>query len=359
MPAGLRGSTVKVPSRRCPSAQVVQAAAAVGRAEPDAVVADVDGQPVGRRSHVDLGGRRPRVPGDVGERLADHGEQVLADVVADRVDQAGEPDRGFEAEAGVDRSPRPAGAPAAPAPGSRKLLELEDLVRIWRIVASRSSIVAEDRSAARPARGPATLCSEARPRRVAGSRGRAGRRRCGRDRRASTARCCSARASASSSASAAWLAKLAAMSTSSAVNAGRPRRRAAHSTPCILPGRAAEPPAPARGRMPARGRASAASRSSRSGRPGGEDLSGQRTARSADACRPGVRGGADGDLDAQLVRVRPGSTTVTRSASAISPAGPGDELQRVAGVLRLGRQQPPGDRRRWLAATRRGSVADS
>ena len=78
-------------------AQVGQAAAARGVADADAVVADVEGDPVVVGGEVDVGGVGAGVPGDVAQRLAQHGEQIVADVRSGKgVEQAGEADGGVE-----------------------------------------------------------------------------------------------------------------------------------------------------------------------------------------------------------------------------------------------------------------------
>ena len=101
------------------------------------------------------------------------------------------------------------------------------------MVRSRSATVAWIRSVARPGPSkPARACSDSP---AANSRWMTWSCRSAAIRWRSwsiAVRCCSARASASSIATAAWLANPAAMSTSSAANPGRPRTRAAVSTPC-------------------------------------------------------------------------------------------------------------------------------
>ena len=109
------------------AAQVGQSAAPGGGAQPDPVVADLQGDPVGGGGEVDLDGAGVRVAGDVAQRLAQHRHQVVGEVVGQGVEQAGEPQRGVESQrvrllGGHVEQPgaQPAGG------GLRGLLQLED-----------------------------------------------------------------------------------------------------------------------------------------------------------------------------------------------------------------------------------------
>jgi hypothetical protein len=62
-------------------AQVGQATAAGGVAEAGAVVADVEGKPPGVAAEIDVGGVGVGVAGDVGQCLAEHGQQILGGLV--------------------------------------------------------------------------------------------------------------------------------------------------------------------------------------------------------------------------------------------------------------------------------------
>ena len=86
------------------AAQIGEPAPPMGRAEPDPVVVDLEGDPFGACGQVDLGGTGAGVAGNVAQRLAEHGHQVVGDVVGQGVQRPGEPDGGVQPERGNLRS---------------------------------------------------------------------------------------------------------------------------------------------------------------------------------------------------------------------------------------------------------------
>jgi hypothetical protein len=84
------------------AAEVGEAAAPGGVPHAGTVVADLEGDPVGRGGEIDVGVGRSGVAGDVGQRFAQKREQVVGDGVGEGVEQSREPDGGFEPEGGGD-----------------------------------------------------------------------------------------------------------------------------------------------------------------------------------------------------------------------------------------------------------------
>lgn len=83
-------------------AHVGQPAAAPGVADADAVVAHGEGDAVRAGVHLDRDRPGAGVPGDVGQGLAEHREQVVHHLGGQGVEQAGQPHRGIVAERGRD-----------------------------------------------------------------------------------------------------------------------------------------------------------------------------------------------------------------------------------------------------------------
>jgi hypothetical protein len=126
-------------------AEVGQAAAPRGIPDAGAVVADLEGDPVGGRGEVDLGVGGPGVAGGVGEGLAQNGEQVVRDG-SGRVSSSPENRTvGSNPSAGVTSATMSSRRARRPRDGVwGTCWRAKIAVRIWLMVASRSTTVARD-----------------------------------------------------------------------------------------------------------------------------------------------------------------------------------------------------------------------